>query len=86
MTKMQNLGWGSEIRIQRGKKSTGSGSATQKKIVQEENECEGIQNIHPGDPNLDFLPIPDLGFRGQKVPDPGSGSAKLRKKDCPGGE
>jgi hypothetical protein len=38
------------------------------------------------DPDLDFLPIPDLGFRGQKVQDPRSGSARLRKKDCPGGE
>ncbi len=32
------------------------------------------------DPDLDFLPIPDLGFRGQKVPDPGSGAATLEKK------
>ncbi len=32
------------------------------------------------DPDLDFLPFPDLGFRGQKVPDPGSGSATLKKK------
>jgi hypothetical protein len=32
------------------------------------------------DPDLDFLPIPDLGFRGQKVLDSGSGTATHRKK------
>jgi hypothetical protein len=34
------------------------------------------------DLDLDFLPNPDLGFRGQKVPDRGPGSATLKRKDC----
>jgi hypothetical protein len=29
------------------------------------------------DPELEFLSIPDSGIRGQKAPDPGSGSATL---------
>jgi hypothetical protein len=31
------------------------------------------------DPDLDFLPVPHLGSKGQKAPDPGSGSATLHR-------
>jgi hypothetical protein len=35
------------------------------------------------DPDADFLPIPDSGSRGQKAPDPGSGSATLGTEQVP---
>ncbi len=79
----QNLGWVSEIRIEGSKKHQMPDPDLQQ---WEKRLCSGGERVW-GDPKyssririLIFLPIPDLGFRGQKVPDPGSGSATLKKK------
>ncbi len=34
------------------------------------------------DPDIDFLPIPDPGYRVKKASDPGSGSATLASTSC----
>jgi hypothetical protein len=45
-----------------------------KRVFRRRMSVRGSKIFIP-DPDLDFLLIPDLGFRGQKVPDRGSGSA-----------